>query len=158
METQILNKQHRHFNKNMDRIDIVKPQVTIQIEANSLRELFKKSLRSLANKLKYKIYNPTRHADCTMKIEVDAMNSEKLLKKFLNKVLELTFANHTIFCTMYIEELNENRLNAQLFGNWFDKFDKKIKYVPENGILMRSETDPLNPFTSSIIFKCEEDF
>jgi SHS2 domain-containing protein len=152
METQILNKQQRHFNKN----DIVKPQVTIQIEANSLHELFKKSLRSLANKLKYKIYNPTRHADCTMKIEVDAMNSKKLLKKFLNQVLELTYTHHTIFCTMYIEELNENTLTAQLFGNWFDKFDNKIKFVAENGILMSSETDPLNPFTRSIIFKCEE--
>lgn len=156
METQILNKQHRHLTKNMDRITTVKPQVTIKIEANSLHELFKKSLRSLANKLKYKIYNPTRHTDCTMKIEVDAINSTKLLKKFLNQVLELTHTHHTIFCTMYIEELNENRLNAQLFGNWFDKFDNKIKYVPENGILMSSETDSLNPFTSSIIFQCEE--
>ena len=108
METQILNKQHRHLNRNMDRIAKVKPQVTIQIEANGLHELFKKSLKSLANKLKYKIYNPTRHTDCTMKIEVDAINSTK------------------------------------------------IKYVPENGILMSSETDSLNPFTSSIIFQCEE--
>ena len=157
METQILNKQkHRHLNRNMDRIATVKPQVTIQIEASSLHELFKKSLRSLANKLKYKIYNPTRHADCTMKIQVDALNSKKLLKKFLNQVLELTHTHHTIFCTMYIEELNENTLTAQLFGNWFDKFDNKIKFVAENGILTSSETDPLNPFTSSIIFKCEE--
>ncbi|MDA9089415.1 hypothetical protein N9K15_00535, partial [Maribacter arcticus] len=64
--------------------------------------------------------------------------------------------HHTIFCTMYIEELNENTLTAQLFGNWFDKFDNKIKFVAENGILMSNETDPLNPFTRSIIFKCEE--
>tara|TARA_R110001592_G_scaffold223459_1_gene478940 strand:+ start:14563 stop:14985 length:423 start_codon:yes stop_codon:yes gene_type:complete len=140
----------------MDRIATVKPQVTINIEASSLHELFKKSLRSLANKLKYKIYNPTRHADCTMKIQVDALNSKRLLKKFLNQVLELTHTHHTIFCTMYIEELNENTLTAQLFGNWFDKFDNKIKFVAENGILTSSETDPLNPFTSSIIFKCEE--
>tara|TARA_R110000744_G_scaffold9174_1_gene29679 strand:- start:2018 stop:2488 length:471 start_codon:yes stop_codon:yes gene_type:complete len=156
METQILNKQHRHLNRNMDRIAKVKPQVTIQIEANGLHELFKKSLKSLANKLKYKIYNPTRHTDCTMKIEVDATNSTNLLKKFLNQVLELTYTHHTIFCTMYIEELNEKRLIAQLFGNWFDKFDNKIKYVPENGILISSETDSSNPFTGSIIFKCEE--
>lgn len=157
METQILSgKQHRSLIRSTEIINSVKPRIIIDVEASTLRELFKKSLRSMADKLKNKIYNPTRHSDCTMKIDVDATNSKVLLKTFLDQVLEFTHKQHTIFCTMYIEELSENRLKAQLFGNWFKEYDNKIKCVCENGILIKSDMDVLNPFSSTIVFRCEE--
>jgi SHS2 domain-containing protein len=158
METQVVSKKpRRHFRNSISNLEFVKPKITVTVEACSLQELFKESLKRMANTLKSKIYNPTRHTDCMMKIEVEAANSKDLLKKFLNQVLELTYTHHTIFCTMYIEELTENKINAQLFGNWFDIFDNKLKHVPENGITMTIKKASLNPFNSSIIFNCEND-
>ena len=157
METQIFrDKQHRFRRRNTEFSNSVKPRIIINVEASTLRELFKKSLRSMADNLKNKIYNPTKHSDCTVKIDLDAANSKVLLKNFLDKVLELTHKHHTIFYTMYIEELTEHRLRAQLFGNWFSKLDNNIKCVYDNGIIISNEMDVLNPFTSTIIFKNEE--
>lgn len=157
METQIfLAKQRRYLRSNTEVINSVQPRVIINLEASTLRELFKKCLRGMADKLKNKIYNPKRHSDCTMKINIDAINSKVLLRKFLDEVLELTHKHHTIFCTMYIEELTEYKLKAQLFGNWFKEFDNKIKCVYENGILINNEMNILNPYNSTVIFRCEE--
>ncbi len=158
MEPQVVSKTpRRHFRKNISSLELVKPKIGITVEASSLQELFKKSLKNMANTLKSKIYDPTRHTDCIMKIEVEALNSKNLLKKFLNQVLELTHEHHTIFCTMYIEELTENKINAQLFGNWFDVFDNKLKSIPENGIILIIDKEALRPFSSSIIFNYENE-
>jgi SHS2 domain-containing protein len=90
-----------------------------------------------------------------MKIQINAMDSKTLLNKLLNQVLEFTYAQHAIFCTMYIEELTERKLNAQLFGNWFDIFDNKLKFVSKNDIFLRENKDEDNTFISSISFECE---
>ena len=139
----------------LERIHMPRSNMSIHIEATGLHELFKKSLKLMSNKLKSGIYCPTRHVDCTMKIQINAMDSKTLLNKFLNQVLEFTYAQHAIFCTMYIEELTERKLNAQLFGNWFDTFDKKLKFVSKNDIFLRENKDEDNTFISSISFECE---
>lgn len=156
MNAEIIHqKRHRQLGNPMVRTGYIKPYVVVKVEADSLKALFKKTLKSMANTLKSGIYNPTRHSDCTMKIEVNAENTKTLLEKFLGSVLELTHAHHTIFCTMYIDELTEHTLSAQLFGNWFDAFDNTLKSIPEHGVFMSGSPNGPDTFKSSIHFKVD---
>jgi SHS2 domain-containing protein len=65
-----------------------------------------------------------------MKVQVKTVDSKALLKAFLSQVLTLTYAQHTIFCTMYIEELAQKKMVAQLYGNWFATCYNKLNPYP----------------------------
>lgn len=143
------NKAQRRRKIQMEKIP---PSTTarIKIEANSLGELLKKSLRGLSHELKPGLCSSSSHSDCTMKIKASSEDVKGLLVDFLSKVLALTHAHHTIFGTMYIEELTENKLIAQVYGNWFDRFDTRIQSIAENGhTVARSES---GSYLASIVF------
>lgn len=95
----------------------------------------------MAHKLKKGVCSGSSHSDCLMKIQIEATNRKELLETFLSRVLTLTYANHTIFCTMYIEELSEKKLVAQLYGNWFDTFDNALKSVADQGLCIEEKDD-----------------
>lgn len=135
---------------------MVMPGIEINIEANSYQDLFKKSLLDMAHKLKRGICNKTNHCDCIMRIQIDGVDSKALFQKFLNKVLDLTHTHHTIFCTMYIEELTEKKLKAQVYGNWFDTFDNKIISVSKKGFSFNVREDEPTLWKSSVCFDIEK--
>ncbi|WP_291871024.1 archease [Maribacter sp.] len=131
---------------------IIPPRTDIQITvvANSLENIFKKSLRGMAHELKKGGCSASSQSDYTIKVYASAKGYKGLLVDFLTKVLALTHAQHTIFCAMYIEELTEHRLVAQLYGKWFDNFDNKIKAVVEQGFKVEKKEDRY--YMGSLVF------
>lgn len=142
MDTPILTDKTLENPRNQRlRYSKSKTDVCIHIQASCLKELFRKSLRALAHKLKNGICNASSHSDCTMKVQVMATDSKVLLKEFLLQVLTLTHAQRTIFCTMYVVELTETKLVAQLYGRWFATFCNDFKTISKHSLSMETEEE-----------------
>ena len=122
----------------------------IEIKAGSLQNLIERSLKGMAHKLKRGACSTSSHSDCTMKIQIEAEDSKTLLTDFLSRVLELTHTQHTIFGTMYVEEITEEKITAQLYGNWFDSFDNEIRSVVRSGTTLKRNED--GSYDGSIVF------
>lgn len=103
--------------------------VEVVVYGNTLQELFVNSLKSMNNILKEGSCDDVDHYDCSMKIETKSKDSTCLLIDFLSEVLSLSYVHKTIFCYAYFSEITENKIDAQLYGIWFDQFDEEIKGV-----------------------------
>jgi SHS2 domain-containing protein len=148
MELHITDKDPAEFRRPVPRT--AKGRVKrILLEASSFNKLCKESLMVMANELKSKGCSKPTHYDCTMHICVNASDRKKLLIDFLSQVLILTYAHHTIFCSMYIKELTKKKLEAQLYGNWFDTFDNKVKRIAEQASTLKRNEDGL--YTASLL-------
>ena len=143
------DKPRRRRKITIDKKMPRQPQL-FRIEASSQQDLFKKSLKAMAHRLKRGVCSGSNHSDCTMKVQLQAADMPTLLVDFLSKVLALTHAHRTIFCTLYFEKLTEAQLVAQLYGNWFDTFDTEIKTISRSGCSVEREGD--DSFTASIRF------
>ncbi|MGB3150734.1 MAG: archease [Maribacter sp.] len=121
----------------------------IIIKAGSFQNLFKEGLKGMAHELKSDFCSVPTHYDCTMHISVNTSDSKKLMVAFLSQVLVLTYAHRTIFSTMYVQELSEKKLEAQLYGNWFGCLDHQIKAIVENTSTLERKNDGL--YTASLL-------
>ncbi|WP_281542259.1 archease [Maribacter aestuarii] len=127
------------------------PRSQITVEGLSLQHLFKNSLRGLGHLLSPGACSSAKHYDCTMKIQVTAENSKDLLLNFLTEILALTHKHHTIFCTMYAEEITESKIVAQVYGTWFKNFDMKIKSIAKSKCYINRKED--FSYTGTIVFE-----
>ena len=77
------------------------------------------------------------HYNCTMKVVALGDTTNRLMVDFLSKILRLTHLHQTIFCTMYLEEFSDTKLEAQVYGVWFDRFDTAIKEIDLYGCTVK---------------------
>ncbi len=87
----------------------------------------------MAHVLKPGCCSSAGNSNCVMNIEAVGKNPESLLLDFLCTTLQLTHLNQTIFCSMNVQELTQNRLVAQVFGQWFDALDNRINSIKDYG-------------------------
>ncbi|WP_273565738.1 archease [Maribacter halichondriae] len=125
----------------------------LEVEGNSLQNLFKNSLKAMAHRLKRGSHDSVSHYDCVMRVEAIADDPKELLFAFLTKVLALTHTHRTIFVSMHVLEFSEKKIVAQVYGIWYDNLDEKIKSIPEHGIHIHKNED--QSWLSSIKFELE---
>ena len=148
MESHITEKNSAEYRRPVQRTPKRRVKRII-LEASSFNKLCKESLMVMANELKSRGCRKPTHYDCTMHICVNASERNTMLIDFLSQVLILTYAHHTIFCSMYIKELTEKKLEAQLYGYWFDSFDNKIKRIAEQASSLKRNEDGF--YTASLL-------
>lgn len=103
--------------------------IGIQVRGYTLQELFKNSLKEMAQILKEGCCDGVDHYDCSMRIVISSNDTTCLLIDFLSDVLALSYIQKTLFCHVYFSELSATKVDAQLYGIWFDHFDEEIKGV-----------------------------
>jgi len=103
----------------------------MQVNADSLENLFKKGLKGMASVLNKDLVCSVDHYDCVMKVKITAADSGMLFMKFLNKAVELTHIQKAVFCHVYVEEFTPEKLVGQLYGCWYEHLDLEIKSVAD---------------------------
>jgi SHS2 domain-containing protein len=124
--------------------------VEIEVSGRTLQELFTKSLEAMCDILKQDGCKNITHFDCSVRVVVSANDCTGLLIDFLSEVLSLSNIQKSLFCNVYFSELTENNLEAQLFGIWFDHFDKEIKGVTYHEARVKKNDN--NNWETHIIF------
>tara|TARA_R110000868_G_scaffold86347_7_gene242191 strand:+ start:1683 stop:2150 length:468 start_codon:yes stop_codon:yes gene_type:complete len=127
----------------------------IEVDGVSLHEIFRKSLSGMAEVLKANTCNSAKHYNCIMNVEIKADNREKLLLNFLSNILKLTAARKTIYSSMNIKELTDNKIIAQVFGVWYDRLDYEIKSIIDGECIIRENLNN-NNWKSSILFEIKK--
>lgn len=124
--------------------------VEIEVSGRTLQELFTKSLEAMCDILKEGGCKNITHFDCSVRVVVSSSDCTGLLIDFLSEVLSLSNIQKSLFCNVYFSELTENNLEAQLFGIWFDHFDREIKGVTYHEARVKKNDD--NNWETHIIF------
>lgn len=132
-------RTHKRIRSSLKGVHISDPQLVI--EANSISNLFKKSLKDLAELLKPGFCKTVTHSDCMMKLEATGVDHAALLIDFLTKTIELSIRQHSIFCSMYMEHFSETKLTATLFGCWFNHYDQELKTVAHDKSYITRKSD-----------------
>ncbi|UCD61819.1 MAG: archease [Flavobacteriaceae bacterium] len=124
--------------------------VEIEVSGCTLQELFTKSLDAMCDILKEGGCKTITHFDCSIRVAISANDCTSLLIDFLSEVLSLSNIQKSLFCNVYFSELTENKLEAQLFGIWFDHFDREIKGVTYHEARVKKNDE--NNWETHIIF------
>lgn len=106
--------------------------VRLKIEANNLEELFTAALEGMANLIKSKsclIGKEKIAENFKEKIEISSIDITALLIDFLSEVLTYSQVNKAVYCKVKFEKLENNFLNATIFGEKIESFDEDIKAV-----------------------------
>ena len=100
----------------------------LYVEADSLEELFKGALNGLADLMK--------EGSCAIKVEtkskvmkIESLDTTSLLVDFLSEVLEYSYEEEIIYCRVKILKLENNSLDAEIYGRDAEGFDKDVKAV-----------------------------
>ncbi len=124
--------------------------VELEVGGRTLQELFTNSLEAMCDILKEGGCKTISHFDCSVRVVVSAKDCTSLLIDFLSEVLSLSNIQKSIFCNVYFSELTENKVEAQLYGIWFDHFDREIKGVTYHEA--RVKKNDFNNWETHIIF------
>lgn len=102
--------------------------VRLYVEADSLEELFKGALAGMADIIK--------KGSCAVKVEtmakmikIDSLDPTSLLVDFLSEVLRYSQEEKAIYCRVKILKLENNVLEAEIYGREADGFDEDVKAV-----------------------------
>lgn len=124
--------------------------VEIEVSGRTLQELFTNSLKAMCDILKEGGCKTISHFDSSVRVVVSANDCTSLLIDFLSEVLSLSNIQKSLFCNVYFSELTENKLEAQLYGIWFDHFNREIKGVTYHEA--RVKKNDFNNWETHIIF------
>jgi hypothetical protein len=132
----ILKKQ----NRRLRLFQVRKSYLKIKIQGRLLQDIYRNSICEMAEILKSGICRDHKHYTSFVSISINAKNHQHLLRKFLNKILGLTVAQNTIFCSINIHELTNTKLVAQVYGVWVSEFDDEIITFKEDNCLIQEDT------------------
>ncbi len=107
--------------------------VAIEVEADSLEELFYGALLGMNDILKKGICEHEMHINQTQDIEIASHDATTLLIDFLNEVLFHSNERKTVFCHLDFQHLDHQSLRAEIRGERIDHFDEEIKAVTYHG-------------------------
>lgn len=106
--------------------------IRLQVEGESLPELFTAALEGMAEIIKPGIIEKNQgqqDQSQTKTLNISSANSTLLLIDFLSEVLTLTQIHQTIFYTVEFNGFTEISLRAKIFGTKVENFDEDIKAV-----------------------------
>lgn len=124
--------------------------LAIQVCAPTFEGLFKLGLEAMNGILKKDACQRFTHYDHTSRVVIRSTDRTSLLIDFLSEVLALSYIQKTLFCNVYFNELTETKLDAQLWGIWFDHFDEEIKGVTYHEAQVKCSEQ--NIWSTNIIF------
>lgn len=100
----------------------------LYVEADTLEELFKGALNGLADIMK--------KGSCDIKVEtkskvikIDSLDLTSLLIDFLSEVLQYSQEEGSVYCRVKILKIENNSLEAEIYGREADGFDEDVKAV-----------------------------
>ncbi len=102
--------------------------VRLYVEADSLEELFKGALNGMADIIK-KGSGAVKVETMAKMIKIDSLDSTSLLIDFLSEVLQYSQEEKAVYCRMKILKLENNTLEAEIYGREADGFDEDVKAV-----------------------------
>lgn len=103
--------------------------IRLYLSANTLEDLFLAAITSMGNILREDHCTSGYHDPISRYVELSAPDVTVLLIDFLSEVLTLTHSEKTIFCTMKIQYLDEQKIRAFIYGHRVNSFDEDIKAV-----------------------------
>ncbi len=103
--------------------------VGIEIEADSLEELFYGALLGMNDIIKKGICDHEMKINQTQEIEISSHDATSLLIDFLNEALSFSNERKTIYCHADFQVLDHQFLRVELRGEKIDHFDEEIKAV-----------------------------
>lgn len=107
--------------------------VAIEVEADSLEELFYGALLGMNDIIKKGICDHEMHINQTQDIEIASHDATTLLIDFLNEVLFHANERKTVFCHADFQVLDHQFLRVEIRGEKIDHFDEEIKAVTYHG-------------------------
>ncbi len=102
--------------------------VSLRIVSKNRQDLFKDSLRALAEVLK-KNSSTSSGTQVVAQIEIRSLNESSLLIDFLSRALSLSYDKKAIFMDVKFVLFEKNLCVASLVGKKTDKFDRNVKSV-----------------------------
>ena len=104
--------------------------ISIEVEAKTIQELFLLGLKGMGNILKTDCCDKTLQDDkSSITINVQSNDFTNLLIDFLSEVLSESYINNTIYCDFNSIEISDYRIKAELIGTHVESFDEEIKAV-----------------------------
>lgn len=104
--------------------------VRLQVEGDSLEELFTAAFEGMANIIiEGMCGNATATAHKEDQIIISSPDTTTLLIDFLSEVLTKSHINQALYCLVTFEELTETSLKAIVTGHSVTNFDEDIKAV-----------------------------
>lgn len=101
--------------------------VRIKVSGKNMKELFKSALEGMFAFLKPKPAQDAQVVD--REINLNAPDKTALLIDFLNEILYLVNANKEYYDKIIFKKLDNERLQAKIFGKKILKFEDDIKAV-----------------------------
>ncbi|KPK97251.1 MAG: hypothetical protein AMJ95_10100 [Omnitrophica WOR_2 bacterium SM23_72] len=95
--------------------------IGIRVRANNINELFKNTASAMFQILA-EPKGPMTHAAEEVPVNLNAGNPEQLFVNWLNELLSLSAAKELIFFDFKIKTLENNRLEALVFGRPLENF------------------------------------
>ncbi len=124
--------------------------ISIEVEADTLEELFLASLLGMNQILKedFCLYAPNPSAE--QDVSIRSVDNTTLLVDFLSAVLTHTYLEKTMFCWVDFSALNANYVQATIKGVPVDFFEDDIKAVTYHGAEVNRNKD--GSWSTAIIF------
>lgn len=124
-EYSIVMHQYRFISHTAD--------ISIEVEADTLEELFLASLLGMNQVLKedFCLHAPAPRVE--QEITIRSVDNTTLLVDFLSAVLTHTYLEKTMFCRVEFSALNANYVQATIKGVPVDSFEDDIKAVTYHG-------------------------
>ena len=111
--------------------------IKVEVKADSLRDLFKGALKTLAEILHPE--NLQTEESITQELNISSLNQEVLLVDFLNEVLTFSDIYNAIFDGVEFKVFRPQRLRAIIKGKRVKSFREEIKGVTYHGISIKKE-------------------
>jgi len=115
--------------------------VAIEVESDTLQELFYGALLGMNEIIKKGICEHEMHINQTREIEISSHDATSLLIDFLNEVLFHSNERKAVFCHLDIQTMDNQFLRAELRGEKIDHFDEEIKAATYHGAQIMKKGD-----------------
>jgi SHS2 domain-containing protein len=114
----------------------------LRVIGKSLQELFANALKGMSSVIKSEdAFDKQRELTARREIEVGSIDLPALLVDFLNEVLYLTDTTGEVFRDVNFRKFSDIQLEAELFGEKVEEFDKDIKAATHHAIEIKKRPD-----------------
>jgi len=124
--------------------------ISIEVEADTLEELFLASLLGMNQILKEDFCLHAPNPSAEQDVSIRSVDNTTLLVDFLSAVLTHTYLEKTMFCRIDFSALNANYVEATIKGVPVDFFEDDIKAVTYHGAEVNRNKD--GSWSTAIIF------
>lgn len=100
-----------------------------KVEAENLQELFETSVLGLAHMCREDLADSAETASESYIIDVESEDITGLLVDFLSEILTMSHIHRMVFLKAEIDQLEEKKIRAEIYGKKVDYFDEDIKAV-----------------------------